>query len=374
MYNKGDDTFLSQPKVMSEQTVEALVDQVAAHCAQHNIHKFYFAFHGGEPLLAGHRMFQFFVSRARTILEPAVEATFSVQTNGTILDQKWCTLLKELNIRVGISLDGPEGINDLHRKTHSGDGSYHRVRRGWNAAVQAGLHPSILTVVNPTSSPVQIFSHLKMLGPRNVDFLLPEATYDAPPPGVEDGIATPYADWLISIFHLWKAEEFLPFGIRFFEQILSSVFGLGSQLDSMGTGENEVIVVETDGAIEPVDVLRVCASGLTRTQFNVKNHSLDLAMEQQLIQLYHYSNTQLCTTCKKCPINKICGGGYLSHRYSSENLFDNPSIYCRDLMKLITTLRDYALSLLPAEALAQSKLGATPYSVARAILTEPLAD
>jgi uncharacterized protein len=32
---------------------------------------------------------------------------------------------------------------------------------------------------------------------------------------------------------------------------------------------------------------------------------------------------------------RVCGGGYLPHRFSKANGFDNPSVYCADLLKLI---------------------------------------
>jgi uncharacterized protein len=36
----------------------------------------------------------------------------------------------------------------------------------------------------------------------------------------------------------------------------------------------------------------------------------------------------------------ICGGGYYPHRYSKILEFDNPSVYCEDLYKLITHIED----------------------------------
>jgi sulfatase maturation enzyme AslB (radical SAM superfamily) len=41
------------------------------------------------------------------------------------------------------------------------------------------------------------------------------------------------------------------------------------------------------------------------------------------------------SVCQTCPVVKVCGGGYIPHRYSAARKFDNPSVYCRDLEKLI---------------------------------------
>ena len=48
--------------------------------------------------------------------------------------------------------------------------------------------------------------------------------------------------------------------------------------------------------------------------------------------------TALSQTCKACSLVHVCGGGYFPHRYSNLNGFQNPSIYCADLMKLIRTI------------------------------------
>jgi len=43
----------------------------------------------------------------------------------------------------------------------------------------------------------------------------------------------------------------------------------------------------------------------------------------------------LWATCQACPIVAVCGGGDLPSRYSRQNGFDNPSVYCSDLQVII---------------------------------------
>ena len=44
----------------------------------------------------------------------------------------------------------------------------------------------------------------------------------------------------------------------------------------------------------------------------------------------------LCQTCQECPVVTSCGGGLYTHRYRAGSGFDNPSVYCADLLKLIS--------------------------------------
>lgn len=55
---------------------------------------------------------------------------------------------------------------------------------------------------------------------------------------------------------------------------------------------------------------------------------------------YYSSHLKLAKKCIACPIKETCGGGYLPHRYSTINGFNNPSVYCEDLLKLITHVQN----------------------------------
>lgn len=348
VYNVGDTTYLKQPKVMSEATVVALLQRVREHCLNHGVSKFAFVFHGGEPLLAGVDFFRFFVAEANKQLLPEIGPMYCIQTNGTLLTPEWCEVLGELNIPIGISLDGSKEINDMYRVDHKGRGSYDEVIRGFNIAQNSHhtkIKPGLLSVMNIDADPVETYEHLKSLNVRAVDFLFLEATHDTRPYKKETDLRlTPYADWLITIFDIWFNEPEKPFSIRLFESYISAIFGIPEGLDTIGDAKNEVLVIESDGSIEPIGSLKVCGHGFTKDDANVHSHSLDEALQTDLASLYHHSGQKLCATCTKCPIKKVCGAGYLPHRWSKNNGFDNPSVYCSDLMKLITHIQNKVIA------------------------------
>ena len=352
VYNKGDDTWRRQPRVMSSETVEALMHTVRRHCERHGLEWFVFHFHGGEPMLCGPAFFVDFVAAARRVLEPAVRPRFMMQTNGTLLDDEWCRLLNELEIGYGISIDGPEAIHDRNRVDHAGRGSYRQVRAGIEAMMRAAAGTNnrhgVLTVIDLAADPIASYEHLKELGVHSADFLLPDSTIDQPPPGFAPG-ETPYADWLIPIFDRWFAERPMPIRLRLFELIVAQILGSSRKVDYLGAGANEMLFIETDGGIAPSVILNICSPGITDVGANVFTHELDDVLQAELVQQYHLSGQRLCGTCRACPVSEICGGGYLPHRYSAHNGFDNPSVYCADLMKLITHVRCAVGVALPAE-------------------------
>jgi uncharacterized protein len=363
VYNLGDTSYLHQPAIMSHATVDALVARTAEHCVCHRLTEFSFVFHGGEPLLAPPSYFRYFVAQVAASIPAETTIRYFLQTNGIKLTHSWCALLRALDIKVGISLDGPKEINDRSRLDHSGRGSYDRARRGWETAVSSGLEPGLLTVVDIAAAPRRIFDHLRELSPRMVDFLLPDATHDKPPAQITDhNTLTPYADWLLEMFHIWIADDLAGFRIRLFEQIINGILGSAGKLDALGRGTNEVLVVESNGAIEPVDVLKVCADRITSTSFNVKDHSLDEALGHSMIQLYFYSNERICAICQKCKVKQVCAGGYLPHRYSATNGFDNPSVYCRELMKLIAGIQNWVYDRMPQDLANQIQFAPLAYA------------
>ena len=118
--------------------------------------------------------------------------------------------------------------------------------------------------------------------------------------------------------------------------------------DALGGGRNGLVVIESDGTIEPVDVLKICGDRFTKTAVNVTTTDIAEIYKSDLVRMYQAGDVVLCEKCRRCPIRSACGGGYLPHRYSSKSGFDNPSVYCRDLTKLILHIRAKVVATLPA--------------------------
>jgi uncharacterized protein len=52
--------------------------------------------------------------------------------------------------------------------------------------------------------------------------------------------------------------------------------------------------------------------------------------------------------CAGCPERSTCAGGYLPHRFSESDQFDNPSVWCADILELFAHARRL-LGVTPAE-------------------------
>ncbi|QHI36939.1 hypothetical protein IMCC3317_23090 [Kordia antarctica] len=356
VYNKGDFSYLLQPKVMSNDTVDSFVLQTKKHCVAHNIKEFIFIFHGGEPLLAGKEFIQYFVDKVNLeFSEITTRPRFTVQTNAVLLDKEWCELFDSLKISVGISIDGPKVYNDQNRVYHSKKGSYDDIVKGINKVKKYGKSSlGILSVLNIEIPPKEMYDFFVDLNVPTVNILLPDGNYDNPPEGLEDdNNSLAYSDWLIELFDLWYDDK-SKMNISLFKNLIFLILGHKVSADEFGTGTTDALVIETNGAIEPLDVLKICGDGFTLGDANVNNTSFDEALNTPLAKRYQLSHKILAKKCQECLVKDICGGGNLPHRYSSENDFDNPSIYCPNLYKLISHIQNRVIATLPEDLVRDS--------------------
>ncbi len=194
-----------------------------------------------------------------------------------------------------------------------------------------------MCTIDTANDPIAVYDALAGLHPPRIDFLLPHATWDSPP--IRDPASgSQYADWLIAIFDRWQASGY-PVRIRTFESIMSTLAGGESLTEALGLGPTSLVVIETDGAYEQADSLKVAFDGAPATGLDVFSHPLDLVEQHAGIAARQQGLSGLCQTCQECPVVSSCGGGLYAHRYRSDTGFDNPSVYCADLLKLITHVK-----------------------------------
>ena len=364
MYNMGDLTYLNQPKFMSLETIKEFAEKLKKYCEKEAIKYVQIVFHGGEPLLLKPDYFEKSVAIFKDTA-PNLEYNFTVQTNGVTLDQNWYSLLQKNNISVGISIDGPKKYHDEYRVFHNGKGSYNEVVK----AVQIGKKYNllgVLLVVNINIPVQELYYEIKKLGIEKLNLLLPDGHYDQAPLGLDISQIkkinyTPFANWFIELYKIWKNDKERP-GIYFFESLIKMIMGdegIGNQL--VGKRTNGVIVLETNGSIEVVDSLRTCFEGITRNEINIHTNEIEDLFEDQIFQIYYKSHDNVCEQCLNCPVYDICGGGFLGHRYSFEKGFDNPTVYCKDMVRLITYIQNDILDSLPKETVEELNVEVLKY-------------
>ena len=112
---------------MSDETHERYVRQLLE---AHQTEMVTIAWQGGEPTLMGLDFFKQSVVYAERHKRPDQQVQYTIQTNGTKLDDDWCAFFKEHNFLVGLSVDGPRELHDAYRVNKGGSGTFDQVMRG----------------------------------------------------------------------------------------------------------------------------------------------------------------------------------------------------------------------------------------------------
>jgi len=342
MYEMADQSWRDRPRRMSTEIARSTAMRIGEHVRSHQIPSVALILHGGEPLLAGRELITEVVCATHAAVGPDAQVDVRVQTNGVGLNDSYLQLFNDLDVHVGVSLDGGAESHDRHRRFTSGRGSYAAVAAGLDRLTQAQyrhLFSGLLCTIDLRNDPMTTYKALTDFDPPRVDFLLPHGTWATPPPGRMPGAAdTPYADWLIAIFDHWYSAPGTR--VRLFEDIMRLLLGADASHEMLGLFPTRIVVIETDGAIELADNLKVAYHGAAMTGLHVTWNPLDEALLLPGVVARQLGERSLCPQCRACDIRHVCGAGLYAHRYRPGTGFYNPSVYCPDLIKLIGHIRE----------------------------------
>lgn len=107
--------------------------------------------HAGEPLALPAAYYEEAFAEIAREIGPGCEIGHSFQTNGTLIDDAWCDLLRRQRARIGVSVDGPADLHDRHRRTRRGEGTHARVVAGIARLREHGIPFHVIAVITRDS-------------------------------------------------------------------------------------------------------------------------------------------------------------------------------------------------------------------------------
>ncbi len=235
----------TKDRVMSEsmlenytrQLLEASVGRVA-----------FFAWHGGEPTLAGLDFYRKAVELQRKYRLPGQEVVNGIQTNATLLDEDWCRFFSRENFLVGVSLDGPEKLHNQNRRNRSGKPVFKEVLKGLECLKKHGVIFEILCVVHRgnVGNPLEVYRYFRSLGARFISFL--PLVEDPGKGAMEESVpARAFGEFLVEVFEEWKSRDIGRVQVQIFEEALRTAFGQDHTLCIFKKSCGGVPVVEMNG-------------------------------------------------------------------------------------------------------------------------------
>ena len=123
-YDVADHRNVRSFGIMKEETMKVLVDKALELGDDSDIS---FHFQGGEPTVAGLVFFEKFVSYVRQ-KKTNQTVHYALQTNATLLDEKWIDFFYKNRFLIGVSLDGYQEMHNYFRKDCQNKDTYKTVK------------------------------------------------------------------------------------------------------------------------------------------------------------------------------------------------------------------------------------------------------
>ena len=128
--------------VMNSETAENILKKSLAVSESCN-----FCFQGGEPTLAGLDFFREFTGCVKKHKKKSQKISYSLQTNGTRINNEWLKFLAAEKFLVGVSIDGPPSEHDRFRLDPESKPSFYRIFSNSRKMLSAGIDVNVLTVL-----------------------------------------------------------------------------------------------------------------------------------------------------------------------------------------------------------------------------------
>jgi uncharacterized protein len=309
-----------------------------------------FVWHGGEPLLAGIDFFKEIIEIQSRYNEGNKIVNY-LQTNATLLNQKWVDFLKSHSFRVGVSVDGPRAINRIHRRYINGKDPYEDIVDGIKLLRESDIFPGSITVITKRN-----LEYLpEILNFLYFDLKFEYLAFNAYVPNVSireiDLLNNnEYFYLLKTCFDFWYTQNDYNFGIRDIDEILAGI--LGFPVNSCGySGRcHDFFTVDNKGVFQPCERLinkKEYIFGDIKTQSFSDIINSEARKEYKAYQLLGTPNK-----CNKCELFNNCHNGCTSFRTeNSERQKQGINIYCESKKKIHT----YIKSLLGNEIVEKLK-------------------
>jgi len=282
------------------------------------------AWQGGEPTLAGLDFYRRSVELVEKHRRPGQTVRYTIQTNGTLLDDDWCAFFRAHNFLVGLSIDGPRSLHDAYRVDKGGKPTFDRVIRGWGFLQEHEVDVNILCTVHAANveSPREVYRFFRdELGARFIQFIpiVERVNADGGTRFQEGSTVTDRsvtaAQWgrfLVAIFDEWVRRDVGTVFVQMFDAALASWVGAppavcifaetcGDAVALMHTGD----IYSCDHFVEPKYLLgNLTEAPLGEMVGSARQRAFGAAKQDTLPR-----------HCRECPVRFACHGECPKNRF-----------------------------------------------------------
>jgi len=306
-------SFYPETKVhrMSDEVLEAMIEAFMSTGQR----QYAFGWQGGEPTMMGLDFFKRAVELQKKYGRGGAVVANGLQTNATLIDKEFAEFLAEYHFLVGVSVDGPPEIHNLHRKNAAGEGSHARVMRAIEHLRAANVEFNILILVSDSNvaHAREVYRYLREDGFLFHQYI-PCVEFD------ENGELLPFSitgeqwgEFMCAIYDEWAGRDERKVSIRLFDSILNLLVMGSANICHMGTDCRQYFVVEHNGDVFPCDFFvekDLYLGNITRDRFEDMGKS-------PVYEEFGLRKSRWNPECDDCEHLLLCQGDCLKHRFQS---------------------------------------------------------
>jgi uncharacterized protein len=303
--------------------------------------------HAGEPLAVPISFYEGVFERIQTAAHQYNTTPHkirqSIQTNGTLINQAWCDLFKQHDVHVGVSLDGPAFLHDVHRKTRKGLGTHAATMRGIAHLQKNEIQCSAIGVLTKDSLdyPDEIFHFFRDNGIMDVGFNMEETEGENHASSLDREELTDRYRIFIQRFWDLVAATNGEFKLREFEGICSLIY-CDARLEYTDMNRPFVIVnIDAKGNFSTFDPELLGVKTDRYGQFILGNILYDtfesVCNSDKFRHMYQEMSAGVKLCRENCQYFGLCGGGAGSNKYWENGTFNSAETKaCNYRIKVVT--------------------------------------
>ena len=284
--------------------------------------------HAGEPMVLPIEFYRQALRMIDRIRPPGVRVLQHIQTNGTLIDDAWCEFFLRERVSVGVSIDGPQHLNDRYRVTRAGRGTFDKTIAGIRLLRRHKVPFHVISVISRASmaSARELFDFYVAEGIERVAF------------NVEDSVnqhvsgtltaadsAAAYRDFLDEFWALAGSREQIK-AIREIDDMIDAVSlppraGLRSEMAEPFT----ILNMDCAGNITTFSPELLGVANHDYGDFNLGNINRDWLVDFPTSPLLTRmladieAGVEMCRD--RCPYFDVCGGGEPANKLAEHGTF-----------------------------------------------------
>ncbi len=315
-----------QFSLMSEKKMLDALMWFAQYAKQRKESAINIIFHGGEPMLISPKQYRVCMDKLLEVYAD-LEIGFHIQTNGTILTEEYLQLIKEYDIKVGVSLDGPAYIHDMQRKTIQQQKTYEMIWKNILDMKKQGILLSALMVLTKATVNADL-SYLEELCAMDIPLKINPLLQVGEAKNHTE-LALELGDYSKYLIHVYEylLQNDLHIHISPIEEIFQGILSDSTPQGCIFNTEcsKHFLCINQNGDIYP------CGRFADTVSYKLGTIETGIEEQEQYKNLLEWRKNSLLGKCKNCNYLKYCHGGCSAYLETQES-----AILCKEYQHIFS--------------------------------------